>query len=439
MTGQGPMPRVPTKSPRALWLRVRAFAAGRPGLLRVCALAAALLMGCFGSGDLAGGTSETTNGDYIASVTRAGGGAAARVKALLIDDEDWAGRVAEGRTVILDSAAADGKGAFRLALGACRRCNVQIDADGEGLFVRDVKPNGAAAEAGALSLQAGASLSGTVIADSGAVRALRLAGTDYAAVPDARGTFAFPSVAPGSYAVYVVLELEGAVSAAPIASVDLAPGQAVTGLALNVASERILVNDFEREFWSQTPIGKAVGGGWTATSSGSAVVESAPDSGGGQAYAGNSLLTRIDFGSGEQGTQARVGFTVDASVNLSRMKAFSFEAKGEGRIHVRFHSRSLNQASGDSVSFQYPVDLRPDWTHVVVPADSLALTENAPASLAAFAWAQAAKDILAVDFVSLPPDSGASGPGKQTYALDELYLEGMSLPALTVPDTATPP
>ena len=51
---------------------------------------------------------------------------------------------------------------------------------------------------------------------------------------------------------------------------------------------------------------------------------------------------------------ARVGFRLDPSIDLSKLIAFSLYAMGEGRVYLRFHSRSLNALSGDSVHTVVP-------------------------------------------------------------------------------------
>jgi hypothetical protein len=122
-----------------------------------------------------------------------------------------------------------------------------------------------------------------------------------------------------------------------------------------------------------------------------------------------------------------VGFELDASIDLTRMKALSLNASGTGRIYVRFHSRALNMVSGDSVQFQYPIDLQAGWTHVSVSADSLRLTDNAPVELQSFSWSNAAKDILSVDFLAIPSFPDTANSAVQRFELDDLFFEGVSL------------
>ena len=101
------------------------------GLLSAC-------LGVYKNSDLAGGTSETSNGDSEASVTNADGTSSARVRVLLVDDQDWMGKAAEGRPVALDSFYTDADGVLRIKVPDSLRCNLQIDSRHEGLFLRDV-------------------------------------------------------------------------------------------------------------------------------------------------------------------------------------------------------------------------------------------------------------------------------------------------------------
>jgi hypothetical protein len=158
------------KGPLPAWAAWAACAAGL--------LAAA----CTRNDRVAGATSETTNGDLQAIVKRADGVPAARVRVLLVDDEDWLGKAAEGQSVILDSAVTDAKGAFRMRVPLAHRCNLQIDGADGGVFLRGINTDLGISTAGrTFGLAAYGSISGKVRSEAGSARELRLAGTAYAA------------------------------------------------------------------------------------------------------------------------------------------------------------------------------------------------------------------------------------------------------------------
>jgi hypothetical protein len=388
-----------------------------------------LLAGCLQASKVAGGTSETTNGVYSASVAYADGKPAAHARVYVVDGGDWAAKVAEGRSMILDSAVADAQGGFQVKLEKDQRCNLQIDGGRGALFLRDVPYPEADADAPARSLTAlsPASLSGRIQADSGTVRELRLSGTAYVSKVGADGAYAFPAIAPGAFDLIAVETRNGAVTAVAVKTVVLAAGQDSAGLDVDMASQRVLVNGFEEEFWFQTALGGMAGGGWAAEKSGSASIQTRISAAAGEAYAGKSLIADMMFQAGDPSAKARVGFSLDASIDLSKMSAVSLHAMGTGRVYLRFHSRALNALSGDSVQFQYPIDLHSQWTRVSIPVASLALTENAPAALQGYAWADAAKDILEVDFVALPAVPAGSNAATQSLGLDDIVFEGVSL------------
>lgn len=178
--------------------RRRAAWAGLPLLCLAAMLSACL---DFRSKEVAGGTSETSNGDLQARVTYADGRPAAQVQVLVVDDAGWMAKISEGKSVVLDSQRTDDKGRLRLKLPQCERCNLQVDAEAEGLFLEDVvglikRERAAGHDVDELELAPFGSVSGHVMSDS--ITFLRLAGSTYATPADDGGYF-FRDVSEGEY------------------------------------------------------------------------------------------------------------------------------------------------------------------------------------------------------------------------------------------------
>jgi hypothetical protein len=338
--------------------------------------------------------------------------------------------VAEGGSVILDSARTGADGLFRLKLPAGHRCNLQIDLEGEALFAREVGIDSDQAAPPRLMAAPAASLSGHALSESEAIREIRLAGTAYVSAVAANGAYAFPRIAPGTFLVVAVMKKDGASLTVPLRTVELRAGENRIGIDTVMAAAGVMANNFEQDFWYQTQLGQTSGGGWSASRTGTGTIQSLVSSDSLQTHSGKSLLTDIVFRQGEPEAAARVGFTLDASINLGRMSEVSLYAKGNGRVYLRFHSRALNALTGDSVQFQAPIDLKPEWTRVRIPVESLALTPNAPAAAQGFAWSAAAKDILAADFVALPDMPVGADSTAQVFGLDGFSFEGVTLPDL---------
>jgi hypothetical protein len=388
---------------------------------------AALLCGCLKSSGLAGGTSETTNGEYTARVAYADGRPAAKSLVLLIEEGDWSAKVAEGGSIILDSARTGADGLFRVKLPAGHRCNLQIDLEGEALFAREFGIDSDQVSAPRLMAAPTASLSGHARSESDAIREVRLAGTAYVSTVGADGAYAFPRIAPGTFLVVAVMNKDGASLTVPLRTVELRAGENRVGIDTVMVAARVMANNFEQDFWYQTQLGQTAGGGWSASRSGTGTIQSLVSSDSLLIYSGKSLLTDIVFRKDEPASSARVGFSLDASINLARMTGISLYAKGNGRVYLRFHSRALNALTGDSVQFQAPIDLGPGWTRVRIPVESLALTPNAPVAAQGFAWSDAARDILAVEFTALPDVPAGADSAAQAFGLDDFSFDGVTL------------
>lgn len=427
-------------------------------------MAAVSLAACNRGPAVAGATSETTNGDLQASVFHADGSAAARVRVLVVDGEDWLGRIGEGRSPVLDSAYSDSLGRFTVKLPLGHRCNLQLDAvapdtstqagavdsatgtlpagsdagtGAEAAFRRDAGTLLAdPAESRRFTLAAAGRVAGRLQSGPAEARALRLTGTAYVAEVEPDGGFAFPAVAAGSYAVIAVANRNGASRAIAAGTVEIAPGADLNGLDLVAASDRILVDDFALG-WRQTALGRILGDGfwYTATDIGdkgnsSIRVDFVTDS---ASFDGSSVRAEYAVGTRLSTPWAIMGFNVGTSYNgdtydFSDLTGISFLAKGSGIINVKFLSKAVSRLYQDSVHYYYPLRLPAEWTRITIPVDSLRMPANASAEVRTITWAQAAREMQTVDFTAEVPDSD---PGDTViFWADSIYLEGLSLDRL---------
>jgi hypothetical protein len=409
-------------------------------LISAALLSTGLLSACFQDDRVAGATSETTNGDLKASVTHADGSPAARVRVLLVHDEDWLGKLAEGGSVVLDSAMTDANGSFSLRVPRKLRCNLQLDDQTEGALIRGA--NALLAAAGTpvpvrkIGLAAFGSISGKARSDIGSARELRLAGTAYAAAIGADGGYAFDKVPAGSFAIVALIKRDGVVHPFLTQSIDVAPGMHITGQDVGVAVDRILVDDFALG-WKQTALGRILGDGlwYTATDIGDAgnssiKVDYVTDS---LAYDGTSVRAQYVLGSRLRNPWAIMGFNIGTSLkgnvyDFTGLTAISFMAKGSGWVNVKFLSKAVSRDFADSVHYYYPLHLPAEWTRITIPVDSLVRPAYTPDAARAITWAQAAKEMATIDFtVELPQ----SDHGDTTvFWVDQIHLEGLPLEAI---------
>jgi hypothetical protein len=395
-----------------------------------------VLAACGRNEGLAGATSETTNGDLKASLTHADGTPAARVRVLLIDDEDWLGRLAEGKTVVLDSAYSAADGSLGLKVPLAHRCNLQIDGADEGAFIRNVNSllpvKGSIPSANSIRLRAFGSLSGKARSDFGSAKELRLGGTAYAAPIGPDSAYRFAKVPAGSFAIVALINRDGIVRPILTQSIDVAAGADIVK-DVGVAADRILVDDFASG-WKQTALGRILGDGlwYTATDIGDAgnssiKVEYATDS---LSFDGSSVRAEYVLGSRLRNPWAIMGFDIGTSLkgtvyDFTRLTAISFMAKGSGWVNVKFLSKAVSRDFADSVHYYYPLKLPAEWTRITIPIDSLRRPAYTPAAALAITWAQAAKEMKTIDFTVELPNSDHGDT--TVFWVDQIQLEGLRL------------
>ncbi len=193
------------------------------------------------SGCLLGGTSETTSGDLHTggeannagglrvSVQYADGAPAAKVGYRIVESTDWLGLIGEGKSAILDSGWTDGNGRAQLQVPSGRLCNLEIDADAEGLFLNDVRAQWGDSGSRTLTLQAYGSLCGAILRTGGQVAEVRLKGSGYLSTVDAGPAYGFDRVAPGTYTLVTLEVINGILTPAVHQSVVVAPGANMLG------------------------------------------------------------------------------------------------------------------------------------------------------------------------------------------------------------------
>ncbi len=405
-------------------------------------LLADLLCGCMKSEKVAGGTSETTNGQYSALVTNSDGTPAANALVLFIDGEDWYSKAGEHSSVILDSARTRSDGRVMLKRPGIQRCNLQIDLETEALFVPDYMP--ASTDTGILKLVTTrkATLSGHIKSGLKQLREMRLAGTQYEIQAGADSAFSFAGTAPGRFTLVAVVYRNGSVTAESIQTVDLKLAHPMVNVdvyldttatpdttkkpdtTLVKSKDQVLVNDFEQPDWSKTPIGSLAGGSWNATPIGAATIQSSASAG--LAYAGKSLFTTVTYSSDPGLQSGQVGFTLAKTINLTKMDTISTYAMGNGQVTLVFHSRSLDSTSGGRARFEYTFNLPPGpYAEVLIPVDSLKFNPNLSRLKAVdYPWPTVAKDILSVQFATVQPTD--TSETMHTFWLDNFMFRGVS-------------
>jgi|GEM_PF-1549344 len=411
--------------------------------------------GCDQPRHIAGGTSETTNGEDIATLTYADGSAAARVRILIVDDEDWTGKVAEGRSVVIDSAYTDADGKVALKPPATPRCNLQIDADSQGGFVRDIRSHLAstlgekplnsadsirlAKAARAFILAPNGSISGRARTDTGAaISEMRLLGTAYTAALNVDGYYTFNAVAPGTYGLVAMVRRNGSVQPVVEDTVVLLPGDTLRNRnvldtvprpILTDTLPRTLVDDFEHGFWWNTVLGKSLGEGmwYSKTVGGSGA--GLQFFGGREAFADTSLRAVLRVGKTDSSFVSigfQIGmFSTNTFYDLSKLTAFGFWAKGSGSVDVTFLAKGADTSIASVIPYAYTVALQPTWSKVTIPGDSLQGRPVAAVGPQPAPWAIASSHVIAVEFIAKRP---LSIPGDTvTLWMDEMYFEGMRL------------
>ncbi len=395
-----------------------------------------LLAACSRNDRIAGATSETTNGDLKASISHADGAPAARVRVLLVDDEDWLGKVAEGKSVVLDSGFTGTDGSFSVRVPLAHRCNLQIDDSAEGAFLRNVNalfPAGKTAAAGKINLGAYGSISGRARSEIGSAKELRLSGTTYTAAIRGDSGYTFERAPAGSFAIVALINRDGILRPFLTQSIDVSAGAHIVNQDVGVAANRILVDDFALG-WKQTALGRILGDGlwYTATDIGEAgnssiKVDYVTDS---LSFDGSSVRAEYVLGSKLRDPWAIMGFNIGTSLkgdvyDFTNLTAISFMAKGSGWVNVIFLSKAISRDFADSVHYYYPLKLPATWTRITIPVDSLVQPANTPAGAKAITWAQAAKEMVTIDFTVEVPESNHKDT--TVFWVDQIQFEGLSL------------
>ena len=398
-------------------------ATSRISAVLACALLAALAIGC--SEKSAGSTTETTNGTValVGVATLSSGAPAKGALVRLIDDERWAELTAAGETPVLDSAVADETGSWRVE-GISGRVNLQIDADGEALLLRDVGVADSVVSVDA-ELEPASSLEGNC---EGSHVGLALAGTAYGAVLKG-SSYSFPAVAAGAYVVVALHEAEGDSSAELVSSatLEVEPGDSLVRDLPETEPRRLLFDDFEDPD-NLTAVARAYGieSGWYRVSGDSTEIHTAylVDSALGTSYLWmQSVLTRED--DPEDWTILGAYLRPDEKeMDLSGLKTIEFMARGTGVYDLSLYSGALDQPENiDHFIATFTPESDRVFGKVVIPVSDLRLDERSIESRPELLWENAAKRIKALRFII----RSENGEGTFSLAIDDVVLTGVTL------------
>ncbi|MEN9354868.1 MAG: Carboxypeptidase regulatory-like domain [Fibrobacterota bacterium] len=413
----------------------------RPRRIRSLALGCILpLLAACGDTRSVGGTgSETTA--LGARVLQIDGSPAPGVKVKLIDLEQWGRRTVSDSSAAVDSVATDSSGQFRFEGMPPGEYALEIlDRDAaihQGNLA--IPFTGGASPLPDLRMQRVARLSGTVrCAGSRPVRVL-LAGTGISAKVDSVGAFSFPAIPPGDYDILVALSDAQGFSWQRAGRVEVAPGQTLAGLDLNVDSRRVLIDDFD-DGDRFSLLRQLLRGGWwyyhdDSAYGGTSRLEpvtaeknlglATTDS---SAWAGRSLHAQFRIGSTGTTQFALIGVevaprralqTAKGWVDLGSMDSLVFMAKGSGRVRIQFTTRRMQELTGGTVQFEASFAPTDTWTRVAIPRNAILLPSNP--KVASLAWSEAAPQVGTIQFLV----------NKDTELwLDDLTLVGVGLETL---------
>ncbi len=411
----------------------------RWGTAATLCCAAILAAGC-GDARTAGGTgSETTA--LSARILHDDGRPAAGVLVRLIDVDRWGRRVLSDSAAAVDSAATDSAGRFRFEGIGGGAYAVEVDGSSEALFVTDLPllSEGTSRTLGDLRLQEVGRISGTVHSSVGRPERILVAGTALSGTVDSTGRFALDAVPPGDHELLVgIVEGQG-ISWQRAGRVRVEDGIAVTGLALEVAPRRILIDDFDDGDRRSSLARLQRAGNWfyhddsayggtsrldpvsTETDLGLATTDSS-------AWAGRSLHARFRIGSTGTTRFSMIGVEISPRAggsnapgwaDLSRMDSLVFFAKGSGRVRIQFSTRAMARLSGGTVQFESAFVLNGNWTRVAIPRGSIALPSGS--DFADASWDGASSEVRSIHFMA---------NADAELWLDDLTLAGVGLESL---------
>lgn len=260
-----------------------------------------------------------------------------------------------------------------------------------------------------LRLSDAALLSGSLTSAS-TVLSVHLAGTHFETIVDDTGAYRFGPLPPGDY--WLIARLSGSAGEGyfPVKAVSLQAGKLLDLPRLRVEEDRIALFDFESgdnfsglrglTYPYDQPAGSKVGA-WKLQP-----FAAITDSG---AYRGKSAHASMKGGE-------FLGFAMGEGYHdLTAMDAFSFQAKGRGRVVVIFHS---NLVVEPDISLRATITLDTAWKwYDIRPADIIA-PPGSSSEQKGYTFGKARNKIAKITFEAEDPDA--------EIFLDDLAFEGMN-------------
>ncbi len=396
-------------------------------------LTASSLLSCTSSPTkVAGGVSTSENGNLKGRVFTSDGMPAAHEKILLIDNRNWLNNIYKNQSVVVDSVQTDAQGNYSISVPDTAEYNIQIDNGIEGVFVKNIiSLYGHDSDTVSLSMHPVAKYSGFISTDQGVVQKMVLSGTAYKATFGEGTDFYFPSLPQGTFNIMSSVSTDSATSWFLCSNITAQAGISTALGNIPITTSSVLIDDFSGTT-GQTTMGLLLGGGeWYSVLDApyggtSTILQN--NSNGREAFSGQSR--KIVYALGDTiFPWAICGFRIGATnstdfYDLSKMKSFSFEAKGSGKIEVRFYSRILDTLAGNnSFQFSHVLPIPSTWTSISIPIDSLFIPSVAFSQ--GYTWKKVCTAIYKIAFVAKYPDNN---PGDTvTLWLDNISIDGMKL------------
>lgn len=331
---------------------------------------------------------------------------------MVISSDIWFENVFNKRNVFVDSLRTDESGYVLFDSLKSGIYNFQIDHALGGAFLFDVNIKGVNYP-NEIMIRNYGTIRGKIISGSGIPDQVCIEGSAYSASVNNDGSYLLPAVAQGSFTP-VVMSSDSQwafIDVINISSLD------TTVNTIEISFTDLLIDDFE-DSDSTKKIGKFIEGGYiyakhaesTGTSAGYKIVP--------EGVVGNALNGTLV----RNGMWALVGFFIgakpdgDSIWDFRSASGISFYAKGSGKLNVSIESDTIEKM-GYYKHYSSDIVLQPQWSHFVIPFDSLTFyaDHNPDPNIP---WNEAARSIKRIEFNALEGDT------VQLW-LDNLTLDGV--------------
>jgi len=348
----------------------------------------------------------------------------------IVAGETWLSKVADNTAPLLLSGTSGSNGVTELPLDSINETDINICANSgtNAVFLpsyslqtlTDSIPD-------TIVVRPSTVLSGVITAEAALPQRIVLQGTDYSAdVDQVTGSYSLAGVPSGEYNVIAITNDAQKVSGVGTVAVN---GEAAISTTFKADFTGILVDDFETGSNLMTYFGS---GDWYIAKDGDVSV-SFP------AERDPSDTTHIPYESARvtdgafEGTSLRINYQVQNdsyfylivgakvssyAVGFTNIDTITFQAKGSGRLAIRLHG----EENSDKPQVYAYVNLDTVWTKYTITSDMYEISDPSNASAT---W----NDVEGrMQWLSFLP--GADG---NDFRLDDVRLEGVTLPDLIVP------